>query len=68
MAILLKPEYEHVLQDLAKESSETVDELLSRLIQKEHFERHYTYDGLSGKLTPKQCMCRECFMKKRVSS
>jgi predicted transcriptional regulator len=57
-----------LLADLAQESRETVEELLSRLIQKEHFSRHCDYNALSGKTTPKQCMSRECFMKKRVSS
>ncbi len=65
MTILLKLEHEQLLHDLAEESRETSHELLVRLIQKEHFDRHYQYDALSGKTTSKVCMSTECFLKRK---
>lgn len=52
-----------LLEALAKEWRETPQELLHRLIEKENFDRHGSYEALRGKFHVNTCMSTDCFMK-----
>jgi hypothetical protein len=45
-----------LLRRLCEENDESIQECLERLIEKENFDRHYTYDGLSGKTYQSTCI------------
>lgn len=53
-----------LLRRLCEENDETIQECIERLIEKENFSRHYTYDGLSGKTILHSCLSLKCIMKK----
>lgn len=52
-----------LLQQLATEWRETPQQLLERLIDKENFDRHGSYEALKGKFYAHTCMSMDCFMK-----
>ena len=62
LAISINEDLAQLLHRLAEENDETPEELIGRLIQKEHFERHTAWDALRGTSKPKACMSRKCFM------
>lgn len=52
-----------LLRRLCEENDESIQECVERLIEKENFDRHYTYDGLSGKTYQRTCMSQKCMLK-----
>jgi hypothetical protein len=61
--IYLAHEHFQLLEMLALEGGETVQQLMLRLILKEDFERHTAYDAVRGQYTLHQCYCSRCFLK-----
>lgn len=61
--IVITSEKFDLLRRLCEENDETIQECVERLIEKENFDRHYTYDGLSGKTYQRTCMSHKCMMK-----
>jgi len=60
--VYLTHEQVELLQLLAKEGNETVQQLMMRLILKEDFDRHVSYDAMRGMYTYHQCNCQQCFL------
>lgn len=52
-----------LLELLALEGGESVQQLVQRLVLKEDFERHCSYDALRGQYSLHQCYCQNCFLK-----
>jgi len=57
-----------LLRRLCEENDETIQEYVEQLIEKENFDRHYTYDGLSGQTYQKTCLSHKCMMKSQQKS
>ena len=54
-----------LLRRLCEENDETIQECIERLIEKENFSRHSTYDGLLGKTTQHLCHSQKCMLKRQ---
>lgn len=59
----LAHEQYQLLTLLAREGGETTQQLLLRLILKEDFERHCTYNAMTGQYQLHECFCRRCFLR-----
>lgn len=61
--IVITSESYDLLRELCKENDETIQECIERLIDKENFDRHYTYNGITGETLLHTCMSHKCIMK-----
>jgi hypothetical protein len=61
--VVINSESYNLLRELCEENGETIQECVERLIDKENFDRHYTYDGLSGKTYQHTCLSNKCIMR-----
>ncbi len=61
--IVITSEKFDLLRELCEENDETIQECIERLIDKENFSRHYTYEALSGKTTLHSCHSHKCMIK-----
>ena len=61
--LFLAHEQFQLLELLALEGGESVQQLLLRLIMKEDFERHISYDAMRGQYHLHECYCYKCFLK-----
>jgi hypothetical protein len=61
--LYLAHEQFQLLEMLALEGGETVQQLMLRLILKEDFERHISYDAMRGQFALHECYCNRCFLK-----
>ncbi len=57
-----------LLELLALEGGESVQQLLLRLVLKEDFERHCSYDAMKGQYSLHECYCYRCFLKGHARS
>jgi hypothetical protein len=60
--VYLAHEQFELLQLLAREGGETVQQLMLRLILKEDFERHVSYDAMRGMFSYHRCYMN-CFLQ-----
>lgn len=60
---MIDSQHMELLEALAKEWRETPQELLTRLIEKEHFSRHGRYLAMIGAFNSRTCISLDCFMK-----
>lgn len=61
--LLITSEKFDLLRRLCEENDETIQECIERLIDKENFARHSTYDGITGKTMHHTCMSHKCMLK-----
>jgi len=61
--VVITSESYNLLRELCVENDETIIECIERLIDKENFDRHYTYNGVTGKTTLHTCLSHKCIMK-----
>jgi len=61
--VYLAHEQFELLQLLAHEGGETVQQLMLRLVLKEDFDRHVSYDAMRGMYSYHRCYCNNCFLQ-----
>lgn len=61
--VYLAHEQFELLLLLAREGGETTQQLLLRLILKEDFDRHVSYDAMRGLFSYHRCYCINCFLQ-----